>query len=79
MNTLKEQNRLHERMTNCSERAAMIETALYNPVAMRIYNHCFSYRYSWLTRLRMRCVRKANYLNEVAGLYAKKLEEIERA
>lgn len=79
MNTVKEQIKLHARMTNCSERAAMIEAALYNPTAMRIYNHCFSYRYSWLTRLRMRCVRKANYLNEVAGFYAKKLEDLERA
>ena len=79
MNTVKEQIRLHARMTNCSERAAMIETALYNTIAMGIVNHCYGYRYSMLYRLRIRCQMKANYLNEIAGLYAKKLEELNKA
>lgn len=78
MNTVKEQIRLHERMTKCSERAAMLETALYNSTAMGIVNNCYGYKFSWLTRLRIRCQIKANYLNEVAGMYAKKLEAIEK-
>ncbi len=66
-------------MTNCSERVAMIYNALYNPTAMSIHNHCFSYRYSMLFRLRQRCLRKAHYLNEVADMFAKKLAELDRA
>ena len=79
MNTVNEKIRLHARMTNCSERASMIERALYNPTALTILHKCYTVNYAWLMRLRTRCVRKANYLNEVAGLYAKKLEELERA
>lgn len=79
MNTIKQQIRLHARMTNCSERAAMIETALYNSTAMGIFNNCYSYRFSMLYRLRTRCQMKAHYLNEVAGMYSKKLENQDRA